>query len=328
MLKRPGTRLIFGSGDGSVIARTSSSLDIGWEADYVYVTYKFLQKWILQYGIEGVCAAYGTLILDEIHVLPPTTIVLLGLLRLALVSVDFSLVLMSATAAIDMFVDYFQFLSCAVFHIPGRRFNVLRAFVQAPWGMEVAWAAKLVSQRWGQFANGVLIFLAGAAEMVIFVTILKSLLDDDKTGGFYILDVPYFILKSGDTARALKSWGQRLILATEAAAMSVTLDGIDLTVNTGIVKRQRTLLCGSMLFPEVESKPSWLQKEGRTGRDAPGEVIHLQDPAGLAECDARQTFDDVSEAVNMLMCSQRVGNSTTANTASSLCAARQGQDHV
>ena len=164
--------------DGSVIGRTTDADRSGWDADYVFVTYPILHKWIVHYGVEKVCRCYDVVILDEIHILPATTIVLLAMLCSVLHTASTRVVLMSATVNSQMCVECMASHGCALFHIPGRQFTLKQLFAKAPWGLEIAYAAKLVHARWKQLRGGVLVFLAGAPEINKFVVALKNHLGD------------------------------------------------------------------------------------------------------------------------------------------------------
>ena len=236
---------------GSVICRTSLSDDTGWDADVIYVTYKFLQKWLLQYGCKRLCQAYDAILLDEIHILLPSTIALLALLRKTLPYVRTTLVLMSATMPETSLKEFFKHLGCGHIFIKARQYNLQRRFVCSPEGMEVCYAAKAISMRWTHVNEGVLVFLAGTEEIKSFIKVLKTILGDDSEDEEF-LGVPYFVLKRGCNKAALASHGKRIILATEAGAISITLTNVALVVNTCMVKRERRGACG---FPVLLRHP-------------------------------------------------------------------------
>ena len=88
----------------------------------------------------------------------------------------------------------------------------------------------------------------------------------------------YFVLKGGRASRALASRGTRLVLATESAAASVTLNDIDLVINTCVVTRPQKGLCDPAGFAcELETKASMEQKEGRAARSQDGSNQKLID---------------------------------------------------
>lgn len=76
---------------------------------------------------------------------------------------------------------------------------------------------------------------------------------------------------------ALKPGGRKVILATSIAETSLTIDGVDMVVDSGLARRPRYDRASGLtrLVTERVSQAAATQRAGRAGRQAPGTAIRL-----------------------------------------------------
>lgn len=132
--------------------------------------------------------------------------------------------------------------------------------------------ARAVEMALGSVAGGVLVFLPGAREIVAAADLLRGRLPG----------VPVFPLY-GDLPRATQeaairpSAERRVVLATNIAETSLTIEGIAAVVDSGLERRQRFSARTGMgrLVTEPIARASAEQRAGRAGRLGPGLCLRL-----------------------------------------------------
>lgn len=235
--------------------------------------------------LEGI----GCVILDEFHERSIHTDLALALLREVQSSVreDLRIVVMSATmdpAPVARFLGG-ENSPVPVFESAGRLHPITVEFSPradfAPSYEKVAWAAESVLNEPTSTTGHVLVFLPGIGEIRRAAERLRG------------ADVEVHILHSSvsaeDQDRALKpSTRRKLILATNIAETSITIDGVRTVIDSGLA---RVLVSDARLgIDRLElrriSKASATQRAGRAGRTAPGRCLRLwtrAEDAALAE---------------------------------------------
>lgn len=201
-------------------------------------------------------AAYSVVILDEAHIRSMDTDVLFGLAKQLLDRRDPSapkLVIMSATLNAQRFVDYF---GGQAFHIPGRLYPVEIVSVGSVGVTDVR------SDRYIQDCvsvameihctkpmGDILVFLTGQAEIDTAAKRLFKLseelsYDQDvacrDVDGLMILQM-YGAMSSEDQVRVFARPPpgiRKLVLATDIASTSLTIDGVVYVVDSGFVKQK------------------------------------------------------------------------------------------
>jgi ATP-dependent RNA helicase HrpB len=141
-----------------------------------------------------------------------------------------------------------------------------------PLGRQVAAAVRRVAQ--GKLDGDVLVFLPGAAE-------IRRCQDDlaDVAAIFDLAVLPlYGDLPVEDQDRAIRPSPQRkVILATNVAETSVTIDGVVCVIDSGLARIARHSPWTGLPSLQIEpvSRASCTQRAGRAGRTRPGHVVRL-----------------------------------------------------
>jgi ATP-dependent helicase HrpB len=229
--------------------------------------------------LEGV----GAVILDEFHERSLHTDIAIALLREVRQTVreDLILIVMSATLEAD---PVSRFLGgCPIVSVPGRAFPIEIEHRGLPAGATGAtiWdrAARAVREA-VEAQNGggdLLVFLPGAEEIRRTVCALESLAQQHQ-----LLVLPlYGSLPFEEQARALRPADRRkIILATNIAETSLTIDGVDTVIDSGLARVACYDFDRGLDRLELAqiSKASAKQRAGRAGRTAPGRCVRLWSP--------------------------------------------------
>lgn len=223
-----------------------------------------------------------TVVLDEFHERSLVGDTVLALVRLLQSTVrdDLRLVVMSATLA---FEDLGERLQAPMLDSVGRSFPVEIDYLSRPDSRPVPARVadavrRLVSSPGeGEGLDSVLAFLPGRGELTRTAERLQD------------LDVPveqlYGDLPLDQQTRVLRSSRRRVVLATNVAETSVTVDGIGAVVDSGLHRELRfdpaTGLDRLELLPI--SRAAADQRAGRAGRQGPGRALRLWTPSEQAQ---------------------------------------------
>ncbi|KAI3726854.1 hypothetical protein L1987_66660 [Smallanthus sonchifolius] len=280
----------------SVAARVSQEMGVklGHEVGY---SIRFedctSDKTVLKYMTDGMLlreflgepdlASYSVVMVDEAHERTLSTDILFGLVKdIARFRPDLKLLISSATLDAEKFSDYFD--SAPIFKIPGRRFPVEINYTKAPEAdyLDAAIVTALqihVTQPPGD--GDILIFLTGQEEIETAEEILKH-----RTRGLgskiaeLIICPIYANLPTELQAKIFEptpEGARKVVLATNIAETSLTIDGIKYVIDPGFVKMKsynpRTGMESLLITPI--SKASANQRAGRSGRTGPGKCFRL-----------------------------------------------------
>jgi ATP-dependent helicase HrpB len=217
--------------------------------------------------LEGI----GAVLLDEFHERSLFTDVAIALLREVQQTVrpDLILVVMSATLEAEPVSKYLG--NCPIVRAQGRTHPV-EIFYEpdnAPLPQRVAAAVQRVVDQTD--AGDVLAFLPGAEEIRRAMSVLSH--RDD------LLVLPlYGALTPAEQNLALRpATKQKVILATNIAETSLTIDGVQTVVDTGLARVASYDVDRGMDRLDLQriSNASATQRAGRAGRTAPGRCIRL-----------------------------------------------------
>jgi pre-mRNA-splicing factor ATP-dependent RNA helicase DHX16 len=227
-------------------------------------------------------AGYSAMIIDEAHERTLHTDVLLGLLKdLARFRPDLKLIISSATVDSEKFSRYFD--DAPIYNIPGRRFPVVHYHTKAPEAdfVEACVMATLQIHVTQPVPGDILVFLTGQEEIEAAAESLTT-----RTRGLgtkikeLIICPVYAALPAEQQAKifdATPSGARKVILATNIAETSLTIEGIVYVVDCGFVKQNgfnpRTGMESLQIVPI--SKASAKQRSGRAGRTGPGKCFRL-----------------------------------------------------
>eukprot|EP01122_Echinamoeba_exundans_P012218 TRINITY_DN5056_c0_g1_i1.p1 TRINITY_DN5056_c0_g1~~TRINITY_DN5056_c0_g1_i1.p1 ORF type:complete len:1044 (+),score=244.51 TRINITY_DN5056_c0_g1_i1:328-3132(+) len=225
--------------------------------------------------------SYSCLIIDEAHERTLHTDILFGLVKdVARFRPDLKLLISSATLDAEKFSNYFD--GAPIFKIPGRRYPVDILYTKAPEADYVEAAIVTVLQiHITQKEGDILVFLTGQEEVDSAEEILRQ-----RTRGLgnkikeLIICKIYSTLPSELQAQIFvptPPHARKVILATNIAETSLTIDGIVYVIDTGFCKQNtynpRTGMESLIVTPV--SKASANQRAGRAGRTGPGKCFRL-----------------------------------------------------
>ncbi|KAJ5088102.1 Pre-mRNA-splicing factor ATP-dependent RNA helicase-like protein cdc28 [Penicillium angulare] len=248
-------------------------------------------KTILKYMTDGMLlrelltepdlGQYSALMIDEAHERTVPTDIACGLLKdIAKARPDLKLLISSATMDAQKFQKYFD--DAPIFNIPGRRYPVDVHYTSQPEANYLAAAITTVFQiHVTQGAGDILVFLTGqeeieAAEQSLQETARKL---GSKIPEMIICPI-YANLPSELQTKIFEPTppkARKVVLATNIAETSLTIDGIVYVIDPGFVKENvfnpRTGMESLVVTPC--SRASANQRAGRAGRVGPGKCFRL-----------------------------------------------------
>lgn len=246
-------------------------------------TLKYMTDGMLlrEFMTEPDLAGYSALMIDEAHERTVHTDILLALVKdLARERRDLKLLISSATMNATKFSEYFD--DAPIFNIPGRRYPVDIYYTPAPEANYLAAAITTTFQiHTTQGKGDILIFLTGqdeieAAELEISETARKL---GSRIKELVICPI-YANLPSELQAKIFEptpEGARKVVLATNIAETSLTIDGIVFVIDPGYVKENiyNPATGMSNLVAVPCSRASANQRSGRAGRVGPGKCFRL-----------------------------------------------------
>ncbi|KAK3088261.1 hypothetical protein FSP39_016720 [Pinctada imbricata] len=226
-------------------------------------------------------ASYSVMIVDEAHERTLHTDVLFGLVKdIARFRPDLKLLISSATLDAEKFSEFFD--DAPIFRIPGRRFPVDIYYTKAPEADYIDAAVVSVLQiHVSQPPGDILVFLTGQEEIETSQEMLQERTRKlgSKIKELLILPI-YANLPSDMQAKIFEPTppgARKVILATNIAETSLTIDGIKYVIDPGFNKQNsynaRTGMESLVVTPI--SKASANQRAGRAGRVSAGKCFRL-----------------------------------------------------
>lgn len=216
---------------------------------------------------------YDALVLDEVHERGVNQDFILALVKKALAKrPDLKVIVMSATIDEQKFADYFR---APVYRIKGRTYPVDIVYADRDsWDAEdaaEACARKAISIA-PDLKGDILIFMPDFASIKRTVNLLERHRVRAEV-------LPLYGSQSSDEQRKVfrRTRHQRIIVSTNIAETSVTLDGVVAVIDSGFVKQMSYLHGASMSSLRVieHSRAGCEQRAGRAGRTRPGTCYRM-----------------------------------------------------
>lgn len=248
-------------------------------------------KTILKYMTDGMLlrefmtepdlAGYSAIMIDEAHERTVHTDILLALVKdLARERPDLKLLISSATMNAEKFAKYFD--DAPIFNIPGRRYPVDIYYTPAPEANYLTAAITTIFQiHTTQGKGDILIFLTGQDEIEAAE---QQLTDTARKLGNRVKELiicPIYANLPSDLQSKIfeptPDGARKVVLATNIAETSLTIDGITYVIDPGYVKENvynpATGMSNLVVVPC--SRASANQRSGRAGRVGPGKCFRL-----------------------------------------------------
>ncbi|EAY00801.1 hypothetical protein TVAG_231410 [Trichomonas vaginalis G3] len=245
----------------------------------VYMTDGLLMR---EFISDPKISKYGVVIIDEAHERTVNTDIIIGILKLiGNVRPDLKIIIMSATLDAGKFVQFYTHGDITPPHlkIPGRQFNV-EVFHQPQMVQNEITAAvnKCMEILEKESSGDILIFMTGEDEIERACSILRDRISRTRVTGSVVdaLVFPlYAALPPGEQAKVfnkLSAGTRKVVVSTNIAETSVTIDGVVYVIDCGYVKqsgyspssRKRSL---NRVYI---SKAAANQRKGRAGRTCDG----------------------------------------------------------
>jgi len=243
-----------------------------------YMTDGMLLRQILS---EPGLDSYSVMMIDEAHERNLATDILLGLLKdISRWRPDLKILVSSATLDAQKFSEFFD--DAPIFNIPGRKYQVNVFYTESPESNYITAVLSTVFQiHISQPPGDILVFLTGQEEIEACAENLQETCRKlgSKIPEMIIAPI-YANLPADQQAKIFEptpSNARKVILSTNIAESSITVDQVAYVIDTGFVKENhfnpRTGIESLLISPI--SQASAVQRAGRAGRTGPGNCFRL-----------------------------------------------------
>ena len=265
---------------------------------------------------------YSVIVLDEAHERTLATDVLMGLLKEVLSQrPDLRLVVMSATLDAAKFQTYFS--GAPLLKVPGRTFPVEIFYTPEPERDYVEAATRTATQiHLCEEPGDILLFLTGEEEIEDVCRRLRAAADGFGPEVGPVAVYPLYsslppqqqqlIFSAAPAPRAPGGApGRKIVVSTNIAETSLTIDGIVYVVDPGFSKQKvynPRIRVESLLVSPI-SQASAQQRAGRAGRTRPGKCFRLYTERSFGSELQVQTYPEIlrSKMSNVVLTLKKLG---------------------
>lgn len=201
---------------------------------------------------------------------------------------DLIVVVMSATLNADALEDYLSQtkvqnpnskIPCAVLRSEGRTFPVDISYLPHRLGANPPPPWELAADAFSCFVKGggqgdVLVFMPGGFEISQTITAIRNL---PESRGYLVLPLHGELSPRDQDAAVARYEQPKVVVATNVAETSITIDGVRLVIDSGLARIARydaNRGINTLLIERI-SQASADQRAGRAGRTAPGKCFRL-----------------------------------------------------
>ncbi|KAI8843788.1 P-loop containing nucleoside triphosphate hydrolase protein [Chytriomyces cf. hyalinus JEL632] len=241
--------------------------------------------------LDPLLSRYSVVIIDEAHERSLYTDIMLGILKKIMKKrPELRVIISSATLDAQVFKDFFNFNttgdaskdSAVIVSIEGRAFPVDIQFSKMPHADYVNESVEVVLHIHKHEEEGdILVFLTGKDEVDTVVALINDVAKSSKHLLNKIRAIPVYggltLDEQNQVFESLPSGVRKVVVATNIAEASITIDGIVYVVDCGLAKikayNPKTGLESLIVVPV--SKASAQQRAGRAGRTKPGKCFRM-----------------------------------------------------
>ena len=238
--------------------------------------------------VDPLLSRYAVVMIDEAHERSLNSDILLGLLKkIKKKRPELRIIVSSATLQAGTFVDFFSEddesdPGCRIVSLEGRAYPVDVLYLETPTDDYVEKAVETAFNIHTQEGDGdILIFLTGREEIDRATQLLSERAAKLHPKAQALQPLPLFAgLTTEEQMYVFEPAAnntRKVILSTNIAEASVTIDGIVYVIDTGFVKLRAYNPSSGIetLTPVPISKASAIQRAGRAGRTKPGKCFRL-----------------------------------------------------
>jgi ATP-dependent helicase HrpB len=190
---------------------------------------------------------------------------------------DLNLVVMSATLDADVLANYLK--PCATLASQGRMFPVEIEYAELPGYVDKRPVWEQAADAFSRYVhNGgegdVLVFMPGGFEISQTIETIRNTAE---AKGFILLPLHGELEPRAQDAAVARHEKRKVVVATNVAETSLTIDGVRLVIDSGLARMARydaNRGINTLLIEKI-SQSSADQRAGRAGRTAPGTCMRL-----------------------------------------------------